>query len=495
MSNLFKDMFMNIMMATARKDKKNPWDDYAELLKKPSVMDKIIDVLKQESEERKENRIKHQRQEQKAYEKQRAKRVRENKKQHSISLTQEEENEEQKQIKKQENRKKKDHPRLNNLIEKIIDKHEDKEESFFDFNPPVEGTKYDIGMFGGSVFILLTHINNLGELPVYILQYSEQVIKQIVNNVPGSLRFNFDCYSRFFQFDSDFTKIHRDMPAFMRGDQIIDSPNQIREMIDKAVKDIMNFYDNIVVLKSGLTFSHGLALRIWYVKNESRNFKSKGKKGKKAGKSYFDHMKVLPCLTKAVRGADMSKYIINIQNQDDLCFLYNIINTKFFSDVRKHDKYFRYERYYHMDIKMLQKDLEYHTLMMPLIKFPHGFNDLNVEADKILSQFYPETKDNVLETMKFILSKLNDNYYKACEEFKNRLNTSHLFPMNYQHADLIQQFEDLNDVSINILEFIPEVYERNCKLKLHEDIWRHRYMTKKNISSFNVEDFHRKHIN
>ena len=67
--------------------------------------------------------------------------------------------------------------------------------------------------------------------------------------------------------------------------------------------------------------------------------------------------------------------------------------------------------------------------------------------------------------------------------------------MNYQHADLIQQFEELNDVSINIIEFIEEAYESKCKSKLHDNIWRFRYMTKRNINSFNVEDFHRKHIN
>ena len=61
MSNLFKDMFMNIMTTYAQKDKKNPWDEYAELLQKPSVMDKIIEVLKQESEERKDQRINKQR--------------------------------------------------------------------------------------------------------------------------------------------------------------------------------------------------------------------------------------------------------------------------------------------------------------------------------------------------------------------------------------------------------------------------------------------------
>ena len=221
----------------------------------------------------------------------------------------------------------------------------------------------------------------------------------------------------------------------------------------------------------------------------------KGKNGKKAGSSYIDPLKVLPCLTKSVRRAEMYNYIVNIQNQDDLGFLYNIINTKFFSNVKKHDKYFRYERYYHMDIKLLQKDLRFHTLMMPLIKYPYGFNDLNVEADRILNKFYPETQGNIVETMKLVLGKFNEGYFKVCEEFKHKLNTSHLFPMSYQHADLIQQFEELNDISINIIEFIPEAYSTSFKSKLHEDIWRHRYMTKKTINSLNVEDFHRKHIN
>ena len=424
MSNLINDLIMSTLMTYAQKDKKNPWDEYANLIMKPSVMDKIIEVLKQESAEQKEQRINKQRADQRAYEKQRSNRVRENKRQHGM-LSNEEEKEELKEESlresKKEERKKKDYPRLNALYEKLLDKHENKEYDFFNnFKPPVEGTKYDIDVFGGSVFIPLTHINNLGELPIYILKYSEHVIKYIVDNVPGSIQFNFDCFARFFQFDTDHTKIRRDMPAFMKGSQTIDSPNQIRDVIDKAVKDIMNFYDNIVVQKSGLTFSHGLALRIWYVKNESRNFKAKGKKGKKAGGTTIEPLKVLPCLTKSIRGADMSKYIVNIQNQDGLCFLYNIINTKFFSDVKKHDKYFRYERYYHMDIKMLQKDLRFHTIMMPLIKYPYCFNDLNVESDRILSKFYPETKVNIFETMKLILSRPNEGYFKACEEFKHK---------------------------------------------------------------------------
>ena len=142
-------------MAYARTDKKNPWDEYANLIMKPSVMDKIIEVLKQESAEQKEQRIN----------KQRARRVRENKRQHDL-ITEEEE--EKKRESKKEERKKKDYPRLNNLYDKLLEKHEDKEESFFEFNPPVEGTKYDIGMFGGSIFIPMTHANNLGELPIYI---------------------------------------------------------------------------------------------------------------------------------------------------------------------------------------------------------------------------------------------------------------------------------------------------------------------------------------
>ena len=100
MSNLFKDMIMNIMMTYARKDTKNPWDEYADLIMKPSVMDKIIEVLKQESAEQKKERINKQRADQRAYEKQRTRRVRENKRQHGL-ITEEEE---QAEKKKDENR-------------------------------------------------------------------------------------------------------------------------------------------------------------------------------------------------------------------------------------------------------------------------------------------------------------------------------------------------------------------------------------------------------
>ena len=40
--------------------------------------------------------------------------------------------------------------------------------------------------------------------------------------------------------------------------------------------------------------------------------------------------------------------------------------------------------------------------------------------------------------------------------------------------------EDLNDI-ILIIEFIHEAYSSTCKSRLHDDIRRFRYMTKKNI--------------
>ena len=99
MSNLFNDMFMKTLMSYAQKDKKNPWDEYAELLQKPSVMDKIIEVLKQESKEQKEHGINKQRADQRAYEKQRARRVRENKREYGLSNEQEEEEKKQEENK------------------------------------------------------------------------------------------------------------------------------------------------------------------------------------------------------------------------------------------------------------------------------------------------------------------------------------------------------------------------------------------------------------
>lgn len=127
------------------------------------------------------------------------------------------------------------------------------------------------------MFIPLLHVNNIGELPIYIKKYSEDVIKQIVTHRPGRIQFNFDCYAKFAKW---WFMVPRDIPAFMMGNQIIDSPNQIPELCDKAVQDIMNFYDNVEIKESKLTYIHLWSCLKYINKNESSDFKKKGKAGK-----------------------------------------------------------------------------------------------------------------------------------------------------------------------------------------------------------------------
>lgn len=72
MNSLFTDLLLKNLMVYATKEiKRNPWDEYEKLLQQPSVMDKIIKVLQEESAEQKEQRAKKQRKDQRQYEKQR----------------------------------------------------------------------------------------------------------------------------------------------------------------------------------------------------------------------------------------------------------------------------------------------------------------------------------------------------------------------------------------------------------------------------------------
>ena len=51
-------------------------------------------------------------------------------------------------------------------------------------------------------------------------------------------------------------------------------------------------------------------------------------------------------------------------------------------------------------------------------------------------QILPKINGN--ELLNNIFGKLNDDYFKECISFRDKLNKSTLFPMSYQHADLIK---------------------------------------------------------
>ncbi|HRP37708.1 MAG TPA: hypothetical protein PLS50_07930, partial [Candidatus Dojkabacteria bacterium] len=214
--------------------KQSPWDDLDELVKKPSELDDIINEIQGLTETEKEQRREASRKKQVAYEKM---------KQEKINRM------------KKTRKDLKDYPRLNNLYQTMLDKHENKEySSLFDFEVPVEGTKYDIDIKGGSVFIPLLHVKVYNELPLYLGKYLKQVVSQIVENIPGTIHFaNVDCYALFADPNGTYER-----PAFMLNkERTVPSINHVNDFCKRAVDDLMNFYDNQVCQKSGLSFVHG----------------------------------------------------------------------------------------------------------------------------------------------------------------------------------------------------------------------------------------------
>ena len=80
-------------------------------------------------------------------------------------------------------------------------------------------------------------------------------------------------------------------------------------------------------------------------------------------------------------------------------------------------------------------------------------------------------------------------YMIDCNKFMSWLNTtnemSFSFPVNADDAHLIEQFETLNNITINIYTLDKEAYEPEGTKKLHE-LWTAKYMTKKPAIELNT---------
>jgi len=153
MKDLFKDLFIQTLKTYSRKATPvSPWDmNINDLIRVRSALDDIIGEMMNQTEQEKEARRQQVRKQQREYERQKEQRIKNTKIKYGLSN---EVMEEMKEMEENKNsRKKNDYPRLNELYNNQLNKHEDKEESFFDFQIPVEGTKCDIGLFGGSIFI------------------------------------------------------------------------------------------------------------------------------------------------------------------------------------------------------------------------------------------------------------------------------------------------------------------------------------------------------
>ena len=354
MSNLFKEMFLNTLMAYARKETKNPWDEYADLIMKPSVMDKIIEVLKQESAEQKAQRINKQRADQRAYEKQRASRVRENKRQHGL-ITEEEE---QAEKKKDENRIK-----LNDLkqsgkdIKNYLNHGENVRKcDLFTFKEPVAGCKYDIGGAFGHVVIPMDQ-TDLGAFLSKIHEYVYLIVNQLFDNLNKTIDFNIITVSEWVYPDEGIMGrgITYDRTEDTKWSHVT-ARNQIMSICDKIVEQLTVKFE-IPQKRSNQSFRKGVLIRVEYRTNLTK--RKKEKKTKNKGGSFIDHQ-TINCFTSEIRKDDIKKmynyvvnnkasitkgkckgngksdtsYIYNIVNPyDDLCFLRYIILIKYLCNV------------------------------------------------------------------------------------------------------------------------------------------------------------------
>jgi hypothetical protein len=177
-------------------------------------------------------------------------------------------------------------------------------------------------------------------------------------------------------------------------------------------------------------------MKIRYVVNDSTNTKSRAGQG-------IDHKAVMKCFSKEVRGHEMKKGITNIMNDDNLCLLYYIVSTKFFSFL-EYDKEnpHRFERKYTLDIddyydsrrrkwyRGFDENRSYFYLMLTLIKYPN--DQLNDQAKKILDKYYPGCPSDEYLTAEIILKTPYQSYYFECKELAKKLNESSMFPLSYK---------------------------------------------------------------
>lgn len=475
MNSLFKDLLLNTLMAYATKKTANPWDEYEELLKKPSVMDKIIDILKQESTEQKEQRIKNQRKSQRQYEKQRADRIKENKRKHGL----------------EEEDKKEDKSNLENLkkagrdIREHLEHGENKRESFFRFEEPVPGCKYNIGEARGDIIIPLDQAD-LSEHLAEIHRCVYLTVEQLFDNINKTLDIHVISLTEWLHSDSDgrLTVI----PNTQRSKTYtVSARNQIMNFCDMLIQELTAKLE-VPQKRSNLRFKQGVLIKLHY-RSDLTKIKKESKKKNKGG-SYIDHQSV-QCFTSNVRKDDLKKmynyvvgkdsYIYNIINRyDDLCFLRYIILVKYLCNVERHE-YLKYEgkdsfkNYYtHKLVPKVNPDrIEFFIAYFPFINYPQArFND---EAKNIIEKHYPNMSiASALESVK--ANKFTREYIYACCNFMKMLNDSNMFPINADDANLIKQFEEVNGITMNIYYLDQSAYQQDCKKKLYE-LWSAKYMT------------------
>jgi len=241
---------------------------------------------------------------------------------------------------------------------------------------------------------------------------------------------------------------------------------------------------------SCLSFMKGYVMKLRYRINRSFQKTERSKKYK--GGSYINHFDV-PYFTNKVRTNCLTRmnnyntnkeptYIYNIVNpNDNLCFLRYIILIKFLSVVRQRE----YLNNFHIPQILPIVNPENLGSFIPFIPFVRYPTDTaNQYSEEILKRHFPGLKHEEA-LVKVKLDYMTKEYIIDCTKFMCWLNTTETFPVNADDAHLIEQFENLNDITINIYSLDKEAYEPDCIKKLHE-IWTAKYMTKKLAMEINT---------
>jgi len=244
---------------------------------------------------------------------------------------------------------------------------------------------------------------------------------------------------------------------------------------------------------SGMSFKQGVYIHIDYVVDYTNT-----KKGRKGGSGFSPLIN--PCFTKSIRGKDMlnyqsnnkEQYIFNVENKDDnLCFLYNLIALKYLSEVLRKE-FLKYEgndafkSHYIEKLKpfILPQSIIRMQYYLPFIVYPK--EDMNLRAKSLLDDFFP----NKYRSEILAIIQQNDfntlyKYSKACSEFAKYLNASSMFPLKADYVDLINDFEKLNQLTINIFSLNKKASNPDCK-KRRDQLWYAKYMTETRAKDIKV---------
>ena len=371
---------------------------------------------------------------------------------------------------------------------------DDIRHSDFPFTEPAPGCKYNVSVNGGNVIIPMKY-TDLKEFLLKTRDYLYDIAYQLFDRTGRKVSLNILSVSKWARVihehdgkSIESIETHTHNTKF----RTYISRNQIKDKCDEITEMLTNKF-LIPHGESGLYFKESILVRVEYYANMSDGKKNKGNKYK--GGQWVDHRSI-PCFTTRVRTEDLkamdnyttnkNSYIYNITNMNDnLCFiryiaLINFItttqNVPYISHDNPQEKFKDYNVQYQTPL-INPSSYAFIDLLLPFLNYP--CEEINERAGKIRNKYFPGKSGRDILDYK---PHHNKEYISECGDFAHYLNHSTLFPVNADDAELIENFEKLNNVTMNIFALNQEAYSEDCTKKLHE-LWNARYITNRPAKS------------